>query len=349
MVQLETYKSMVLEKPRTVSLVEKNFDKLKKDEVLIAVKACALCGSDLHAFNGHHSRVHPPRVLGHEISGQIVEIGKNVEPSLIDMRCCIENHIPCGQCVYCSNDKPNLCINAESIGFTKDGGYSEFLIAPADCIVPLPEKVSYPIGSIMQTMGVSYHAVKDIADVVQEDKIGIIGAGPIGLCALSVAKSLGSFVIHFDVVDYRLSAAKELGADIVVNLNESDPVEISKEYTNGLGLDKIIEAAGGSQDKTLQLATQLLRKSGEITVVGTFSDNQKTIRIVEFKDQEMVLKGSRGHPHAFEPCLELVESGKISLESMLTHHIALKEVQRALLMMEKKADNVIKVVIDPTL
>ena len=349
MAKLDTFKSMVLEKPRTVSLVEKPFKKLNDDEVLVAVKACALCGSDLHAFNGHHSRVHPPRVLGHEISGQIVEIGKNVKSNLVDLRCCIENHIPCGECVYCSNNKPNLCINAESIGFTKDGGYAEFLIAPAECIVPLPEKVSYPIGSIMQTMGVSYHAVKDIAEVGNDDKIGIIGAGPIGLCALSVAKSLGAFVIHFDVVDYRLVTAKELGADIVVNLSESDPIEISKEYTDGLGLDKIIEAAGGSQDKTLQLATQLSRKSGEITVVGTFSDNQKTIRIVEFKDQEMILKGSRGHPHAFEPCLELVQNGLVSLEPILTHHVSLGQVQEALLMMEKKTDNVIKVVIDPTM
>ena len=349
MEHLGTFKSMVLEKPRTVSLTERNFEKLKNNEVLVLVKACALCGSDLHAFNGHHSRVHPPRVLGHEISGQIVDIGKNVDPHLMDLRCCIENHIPCGKCIYCVSDKPNLCIKADSIGFTKDGGYSEFLIAPADCIVPLPDSVSYPIGSIMQTMGVSYHAVKDIANVGSTEKIGIIGAGPIGLCALSVAKSLGAFVIHFDVIDYRLTAAKELGADIVVNLNHADPVEVSKEHTDGLGLDKIIEAAGGKQDKTLQLATQLLRKSGEITVVGTFSDNQKTIRIVEFKDQEMILKGSRGHPHAFEPCLQLVQSGQVSLEPILTHHIPLNEVQEALEMMENKTDNVIKVVIDPTL
>jgi len=119
------------------------------------------------------------------------------------------------------------------------------------------------------------------------------------------------------------------------------------ELTQGRGLDKILEAVGGNQDATLQQASQLIKRGGLIVAVGTFGENKATLRIVEFKDREMTLKGSRGHPGAFPHCIRLVRSGKVCLEQMLTHRIPLEEAEEGLKMMEEKRGGAIKVILEP--
>jgi len=202
---------MVLVQPRKMVLEQRSVSMPVPDEILVAVRACAQCGSDLHGYLGRHSRVHPPRVLGHELAGEVVAVGRSIHGVEVGLRCCVENHIPCGRCEYCVIVRPNLCTASESIGFTRDGAYAQFVLAPGHCIIPLPEEVSFSVGAVMQTMGVAFHAVHDVAEVHLNDWVGIQGAGPIGLCALAVAKAAGAFVVQFDAVDYRLDAAKNGG------------------------------------------------------------------------------------------------------------------------------------------
>ena len=339
--------SMVLRAPNQIAAEEIPLLQPGPDEVLVAVRACAQCGSDLHAYKGLHARVNPPRVLGHEFAGEVAAVGPGVHGTEVGTRCCVENHIPCGRCEYCRAARPNLCVAAESIGFTRDGAYAQFVLAPEHCIIPLPDEVSYPVGAVMQTMGVAYHAVRDVAQVRLNERVAIQGAGPIGLCALAVAKAAGAYVVQLDAVDYRLDAAKKMGADAVVNVFREDPVSRMGDLSQGRGFDKVIEAVGGNQDVTLQQASQLVKRGGLIVAVGTFGENKATLRIVEFKDREMTLKGSRGHPRAFPHCIDLVRNGRVHLDPMLTHRIPLIEAEEGLRMMEEKRDEAIKVVLEP--
>ena len=229
----------------------------------------------------------------------------------------------------------------------KSGAYAELVRVPRNNLHALPDKVSFDDASLVQTLAVGYNGVKRRGEVQVQDRVLIFGCGSIGLCALAVAKASGAKVFMADMIDYRMEMARAMGAERVFNAAQEDFVKSVLEATQNKGVDKVIEAVGGSQDATLGQASQIVKRAGLIVVIGTFSLNKATLRMAEFKDRELDLRGSRNYVRAFPDCIDLIASGKVSLSRLITHRFPLAEVEKGLLLMKNKAENVMKVIIHP--
>ena len=317
------------------------------DEAVIKVQACSICGSDLHAYHGKHPRLTFPRVLGHEFAGEIVALGKAVKGFRAGQRVCCDIDLACGQCGPCREGRGNICEQLKTMGFDRDGAYAEYAAVPEFNLHLLPENVSYDQASCVQVLGISYHAVADRVKPRPGERIAVIGAGPVGLGAALIARSLGAEVTILDVLDFRLALAKALGIPATMNANEGDLRERALAATGGRGFDKVVECVGGFQERTIADAVRMVKRGGQITVVGTFPENQATIPIAYLKDREIDLNFSRGNFRAFPPCLELIASGKVDPERYISHRFPLARAEDALKLLEARNVEAHKIVLHP--
>ena len=338
----------VLHGPGDLRLEERPIPAPGPGEVLVEVGACAICGSDLHLLDGHFPRAKFPVVPGHEFMGRVISLGEGVEGLPLGTRACIENHVACGACGFCRAGRENLCRAARSIGFNVDGAYSRHMVAPAKCVIPLPEAVDDAAGSVMQTLGTGYHAAVNRARLEPGETVVILGMGPVGLCALASAKLAGARTVALDAVPERLAAARKMGADEAVNVREEDPLKAVERLTGGMGADAVLEAVGGAQKETVRQAVKMARRGGRVVVVGHFAGAEEVpLPVVELQDQEKDVLGSRGHPNTFRACIAHAAAGRLDVGPMITHVLPLAEVERGLRMMRERIDGAIKVVLAP--
>jgi len=316
-------------------------------EVVVKVHACSICGSDLHAFHGKHPRLTFPRILGHEFAGEIVALGAGMEKFRVGQRVCCDIDFACGVCGPCRDGRSNICEKLRTMGFDRDGAYAEYALVPDFNLYPLPDSVSYDQASAVQVLGISYHAVTDRVRPKAGEKIAVIGAGPIGLGAALVARLMGAEVTITDILDYRLAKARELGIASAVDAKNGSARERALELTGGRGFDKVIECVGGLQERTVTDAVAMVKRGGQITVVGTFPENKATIPIAYIKDREIDLNFSRGNFQAFAPCLELVSSGKIDPNRYISHRFPLARAEEALKLLETRDVEAHKIVLHP--
>lgn len=341
------YRAAVLSGPETLCMTHVPIPQIGPEEVLVQVKACSLCGSDLHAYLGHLSRIIFPRVLGHEFSGIIAQKGQKVFGWQIGQRVCCSVDVPCKTCELCCAGRWNLCENLETIGFERDGAYSEYVKVPQENLHLLPDSLSFEEASMIQTLSIAYNAVKRRGAVRIQDHVIILGCGPIGLCALAVAKASGAKVYMVDILQHRLDTANAMGADQTFNAAKVDVVKGVLDLEGGRGVDKVIEAAGGEQQMTAVLATQLVKRGGIVVVAGTFFDDLAPMRINEIKSRELDVRGARGDVRDFSACIDLVASGKIRLDRMISHRLRLEDTEKGLRMMIAKDENVVKIIMTP--
>jgi threonine dehydrogenase-like Zn-dependent dehydrogenase len=319
----------------------------RPDEVIVRVRACSICGSDVHGFHGKHPRLVFPRILGHEFAGEVVALGSGVKEITTGTRVCCDIDISCGVCGPCLEGRGNICEKLRTMGFDRDGGYAEFVAVPAVNLYPLPENVSYDQASAVQVLGISYHAVAHRVRPGRGDKVAVIGGGPIGLGAALVAQSLDAEVTLLELLDYRRTMAQTLGIHHTLNPAGIDVRAEALAATGGRGFDKVIECVGGFQEKTVQMAVDMVKRGGQITVVGTFPENRATIPIAYIKDREIDINFSRGNFQAFAPCLELVASGKIDPERYISHRFPLAQAADALRLLEARNEAAHKIVLHP--
>jgi threonine dehydrogenase-like Zn-dependent dehydrogenase len=317
------------------------------NEALVKVHACSICGSDVHAYRGKHPRLTFPRILGHEFAGEIVALGKALSGFRVGQRVCCDIDFSCGACGPCREGRGNICEHLRTMGFDRDGAYAQYAAVPDFNLYPLPDNVSYDQASAVQVLGISYHAVADRVRPRAGEKVAVIGAGPIGLGAALVARSLGADVTVTDILDYRLRLAQRLGIDHVLNATNGSLRERALEATGGRGYDKVVECVGGLQERTVTDAVNMVKRGGQITVVGTFPENTATIPIAYIKDREIDLNFSRGNFKAFAPCLELIAAGKIDPERYISHRFPLSRAAEALQLLEARNVEAHKIVLHP--
>jgi len=222
-------KAAMIKSPYEVEIVEKGLPEIKEGEALISVKVCGICGSDLHVYRGKHPFVKEPRVPGHEFSGVVAEGDIYSRGEAVT----VEPLIPCDKCDLCIRGEYNVCRNLKVIGIHVDGAMAEYVKVPEDRIYKLPKGVSFKEGALIEPLAVAVHIVRR-AKVSLNDDVLILGAGPIGLLVLQVAKLLGVRRIFItDVVDYRLDLAEKLGADYTINASVDSVEEVVYKATNG--------------------------------------------------------------------------------------------------------------------
>lgn len=186
-------KVTILSNVYKINVIEIEKPKIKENEVLIRVKSSGICGSDLHAYRGHHPFRKPPVILGHEVSGVVEELGKAVDNIKVGDRVTVEPQLGCGECVYCLEGKYNLCINRRAPGIGSwMGSFSEYFVPPYKVVYKLPDTVNYDRGALIEPLAVGVHAVRN-ANIQLGDTIAILGAGTIGLMNLVVSKKNRSF------------------------------------------------------------------------------------------------------------------------------------------------------------
>lgn len=316
-------------------------------EVIVRVTACSICGSDVHGFHGKHPRLVFPRILGHEFAGEVVGLGAGVAGVTVGTRVCCDIDISCGACGPCREGRGNICEKLRTMGFDRDGGYAEYVAVPAANLYRLPDNVSYDQAAAVQVLGISYHAVAHRVRPRPGESVAVIGAGPIGLGAALIAKSLGAEITVLELLDYRRAMAQQLGVHHVVDPANSDVRAEALALTRGRGFDKVIECVGGFQEKTVQMAVDMVKRGGQITVVGTFPENRATIPIAYIKDREIDINFSRGNFQAFAPCLELVATGAVNPDMYISHRFPLSRAADALRLLEARDVPAHKIVLHP--
>ncbi len=331
----------VLEEPFKIKLLELDVPVAKKREVLIKVLVAGICGSDLHAYRGTQPFLSYPRVLGHEIAGEIAEVGEGIKELRRGDLVTVDPVFSCGKCYACRVGRGNCCKDVKVIGVHMDGGFSEYITVPADIVCKAPEDIAPEILALTEPLSIGVQA-NNRADVSGEDIVAILGAGTIGLTSLLVAKSKDCRVIIADLIPNRLKLAKELGADKVVNVREEDLMEAITEFTKGDGASVVIEATGTS--KAVEDSIKIASSAGRIVILGLTNDSVR-ISPIDLIRKELDFKGSRLNNKLFPNVLALLPSIKNKVRKLITHRFNIKDINAAFELLDKHSGKTIKVLL----
>lgn len=306
-------------------------------QVKIKVQAAGICGTDLHIYKDEFRSV-PPVVLGHEVAGEIVELGDGVDGLTPGERVTTETYFStCGQCAYCRGGHANLCLNRRSIGSAVNGGFTNFVVVPVKNIHRLPENVDFQAGALTEPLACVCHAVLTTPSVLPGDVAVIAGPGAIGLLTLQVVKAAGAtaVVLGTNGDEQRTALARELGADHVVNVSEENPESLIQAITlEGLGADVVYECSGAGPAAS-QLLT-LARRHGRYVQIGLFG-KPVAWDLDQVCYRELTVTGSNASvPTAWNRALQLLESGKVQTKPLITAAYEVTDWQEAFEGFERK-------------
>jgi 2-desacetyl-2-hydroxyethyl bacteriochlorophyllide A dehydrogenase len=296
---------------------------LKKGELLVKIKNIGICGTDIHAFHGNQPYFSYPRVLGHELSGIIVD-AKIENKSLLGKPVSVLPYLSCGKCNSCLKGKTNCCANLHVMGVHVDGGFREYVSVPVDNIMVGREETDLEHLSMVEPLSISYHGIMR-ADILENDWVIIFGAGPIGIGALMFAKSKTNNIILIDINKNRITYCKSiLGIEHSFNGNDETLFEEIKELTNGHFADIVIDATGNK--KSIQQQLRFLGHGGKWILIGLQREDLH-INHPEFHKREATLMSSRNATkHDFKQVMDKIDNKEIDPALLITHTLDFEEV-----------------------
>lgn len=343
-------KAAILTNDREIKLGEVPKPTLKDGQVLIRVHWTSICGTDLHIYLGEFKpRVKYPRILGHEFSGVVEGLGENVFHLKKGDQVVVDPIIWCNQCPACLNGNNNACHFLKLIGVDVDGAFAEYVVVDSDKVFRVPEIVSLRDAVLIELYSLGVHSTRK-AMIEPGDRVVILGAGRLGLSVLEVVKqTAASWVCSVDLLENRLEIAKKLGADLVINAREEDPVGKILSITDGLGVDRVIETVGtavniGNRDMPVEQAVQMVRHGGRIVVMGMGSQSTPVFW-KEFVEKEIQLVGSRVTMGDFPRALSLMSQGRFHPALFISKECRLEETQDAFRLLEEEPDRYLKFLI----
>ncbi len=302
-----------------------------EDKVLIKVAYTGICGSDIHTFKGEYKNPTTPVVLGHEFSGQVVAVGDKVSKVKVGDRVTSETTFTvCNQCDYCKEKQYNLCPHRKGIGTQQNGSMANYVLAREESIHLLPDGLSYEGAAMSEPLACCVHAMYQKSRLELQDKIIIMGPGPIGLFLLQIAKDIGAFVIMTGITKdaHRLELAKKMGADVIVDTMKEDLAKVVEEATDGYGVDKVYDASGALP--AVNASLPLMRKQGIFVQVGLFRDKMNELDLETIIQREIEYVGSRSqNPYDWPIAIHLLAKGAIHIDEMITKKYPLEEWRTA--------------------
>lgn len=334
----------VMTEPKKIIFREADIQKPGPDQVLVKIKKIGICGSDIHVYHGTHPYTSYPVTQGHEVSGQIVELGEYVKEFSVGQKVTIEPQVFCGRCYPCLHGKYNLCEHLKVMGFQTTGTASEYFAVDASKVTPIPENMTYGEGAMLEPLAVTIHAARRFPDVKGARAV-VLGCGPIGILLIQSLKAMGaSEVLATDISDMRLDLAKQMGADHVVNTREKDFGEALVEAYGPDKADVIYECAGS--DITMEQAIQNARKGSTIILVAVFG-KRASVDLAKLNDSELDLNTSMMYRHEdYMDAIRFVNEGKIQLKPLQTAHFAFADYQAAYEYIDNNREKTMKVIID---
>lgn len=312
---MTTMNVLVCQEPKVMIWEKREIPKPSDDEALIKLKTVGICGTDIHAWGGNQPFFSYPRVLGHEICGEIVGLGKNINHLHNGQQVVVIPYVSCRKCPACRSGRTNCCENISVIGVHQDGGFSEFLSVPANSLL-VTDGIDPQAAALIEPYAISAHAVRRAA-ILPGEQVLVVGAGPIGLGAAAIAKADGAQVVVADT-----SAARRAHVDTFLGLTTLDPSAADFDASlraafGGSLAQKVIDATGNPQ--AMNNTVNLIRHGGSITFVGLFKGNLQ-FSDPEFHKKETTMMGSRNATEEdFAKVGRLMAEGKITAQMMLTH------------------------------
>ena len=299
-------------------------------EVLVKVAACGLCHTDLgYIDHGVPTFKKPPLILGHEVSGTVAGVGSGVKGWEEDQNVLLPAVYGCKTCSNCRNGRENICERMVMFGNNVDGGYAEYMLAPADDVFALPEEIPLVEGAIIaDAITTPYHAVVNRGQVKPGDQVVVFGCGGVGLNIVQMAKALGAEVVAVDVLDEKLEWATRLGAKATINANNVERVDKEVRKLTGGGAHVGFEAIGNPAVQEQTFAS--LKTGGRFVMVG-YSTKPMTLNSARVMYREMEVIGSLGCPPVDYPrVIDLVRQGKIKVKELVSDRFKLDDINEAL-------------------
>ena len=321
-------------------------------EVLLRVTAVGVCGSDLHTYQDGRigdTSVLQPITLGHEFGGVVEAVAAdaldgNFQPLLTGTRVAVDPAQPCGRCAMCEQGHPNLCHRLHFCGlFPDEGSLSNYMLVPSHTCFPVPDAIDDAGAALLEPLGIAIHAI-DLAHIRVANSVAILGAGPIGLYILQLAKLSGADPIFVsDKFDWRLAKAEAYGA-IPINCDQMDAVQAVLEATAGQGVDVAMEAAWA--DHSVQQAAEMTRLGGRLVLVGIPGSDNLHLKHSTARRKGLTIRMSRRMKHTYPRAIKLAQSGKVDLNGIVSHHFPLEQTPAAFALNLAYRDDVVKIVID---
>jgi len=334
-----------------LELKESQVPKIKDDEVLVKVKATSICGTDMHIYTWdewaqHRIKKNIPYIFGHEMSGEVVELGKGTKGIAIGDHVSAETHISCGYCYQCKTGNEHICQNVKILGVDTNGTFAEYVAIPHRNAWINDKRIPHWVATAQEPLGNAVHTV--FSGEVAGKTITIFGLGPIGVCAVALCKAAGAEkVIAIDHHEGRMKFAKEFGADVVIK-NGATGIDTQKEImdtTNGLGADVFLEMAGSAKAMTDGLAT--LKPGGRASVLGVFSKPFEVDITNQIVFKGITMHGINGRKmfDSWYKARAFLNSGKVKLEKLVTHRFKLSEIEKGFEVMKRREG--MKIVLEP--
>jgi L-iditol 2-dehydrogenase len=342
-------KALLLTEYMHLELTDLAVPSISPQDVLIRVRSCGICGSDVHGIDGSTGRRIPPIVMGHEAAGVITEVGSGVAEWKPGDRVTFDSTVSCGECAFCRRGEVNLCDNRQVLGvscgdYRRHGAFAEFVAVPARILYRLPDSLSFDQAALIEAVSVAVHAV-NLTPVAPGDTAVVVGCGMIGQLTIQAARAAGfASVIGVDVDDARLAFAQAAGADAVLNSRAVDaPAEI-RARTGGRGADAVLEAVG--MTAPIRTAIASVRKGGTVTLIGNFSADID-LPLQQVVTRQIRLQGSCASAGEYPKCIELMSRGDIKVDSLISACTPLEGAASWFDRLYRHEPNLMKVIVQP--
>lgn len=322
-------KALVNTAPYVLEVKDKPIPEYGPADLLVRVKACAICGSDIKGYSGKTGRRQPPIVMGHEASGVVEAVGPNVVGFEPGDRVCFDSTVYCSKCQYCLSGHVNMCENRQVFGvsegtYRRHGAMAEYVLVPYWIAVHLPESMSFAQAALVETVSIGVHAANR-TPLVLNDTVVIIGAGGVGLVSLqAIALKGAGKVVVTDLSEARLALARQLGADVAIKADSPDLIGQLRQATGPEGAAAVIEAVG--IQITVDTALEITRKAGALTLVGNVTPRVE-IDLQSIVSREISIYGVCASNGEYGDCVELVSSGKINVTPLISAYARLEDGQ----------------------
>jgi L-iditol 2-dehydrogenase len=342
-------KSLLLSEYNHLEIADMPLPPVERDEVLVRVEACGICGSDVHGYDGTSGRRIPPIVMGHEAAGIVAAIGAEVRGYAEGDRVTFDSTVYCGSCAFCRSGDVNLCDNRQVIGvscgdYRRHGAFAEYVVIPARILHPLPDTISFAEAAMLEAVSVALHAVR-VSEIRGGETALVLGAGMIGLLTLQAARAAGcARVLIADIDPTRLSLAAQVGADETLLASGADLLKEILARTGGRGVDLALEAVGRTE--TVLAAIDCTRKGGTVTLVGNIQP-EVVLPLQKVVSRQIRLQGSCASSGEYPQAIDLMASGQILVRPLITAVATLEEGPQWFERLHAREPNLMKIILTP--
>ncbi|WP_066716035.1 zinc-binding alcohol dehydrogenase family protein [Clostridium sp. Marseille-P299] len=335
-------KAIKVLEPFKVEIVDVPNPKITKpDDVIVKVTSGGICGSDIGIWNGTNSLATYPRIIGHEFGGIVTEIGTGVTSVKVGDKVAVDPVVSCGHCYACKIGRHNVCSTLEVTGVHRDGGFTEYVVASEKNLHKFHTDFDNTLLGLVEpyTIGVE---INNRAQIHQGDKVLIMGCGPIGICAMQVAKRNGATVMMTDLVKERLEKAKSMGADEIVLVSEENLEERIASFTGGEGVPVVVDTV--CVPASFEQSVQLASPAGRVVVIG-LRNQPSEITMADITKKELTIVGSRLNNDCFDEVIAGFEDGTLNPELLKTRVFNYKDIMEAFTMIKEHPQDVLKIVL----